>query len=168
MEKPLLVLKPNLLNALLPVFAKSLLRSSFITLILFSLFYFLSTIDIVEYPNESINYFLMSVLAIFSIGPFLIKIVILKNMKYYFYREYVMSEFELFRLDRHAVPYNQITHVGLDISVWDRLSHAGDIKIFAGQETEASLVLHYVSEPKKVENAIFRILHANKAVLRRR
>lgn len=163
MEKPLLVLRPKIIDAVLPTFLKNLIRALAIGGIVYAIAYVFTTLKVIQYPQQQINYFVISAIGVLCIVPVVVRLIILKNVRYYFHKALVMSEFELFKVDRHSVPYSQITHLGLKVTMWDRICNSGDITLFTGHEQKPSLTLYFVHSPKKVEEFIYKLMHASKA-----
>ncbi|MFH1664331.1 MAG: hypothetical protein ABH986_06040, partial [archaeon] len=126
MEKHLLVLKPSLFNALIPTFIKNLVYSFIVVLILFGVSVLLETVNIINtYSNKL--FWLIIILIVFSIGPLIIKMIVLFNTNYYLFKTHVLSEFRFLAVKKQSVPYNQIVNISVDISIWDRVCNAGNI-----------------------------------------
>ena len=166
MERPLLVLKPNLLNSIVPTFSKNLFYSSMIMLILYGLLTLLEKLNIFELGVNKIFWGIILIL-LFSTLLFLIKVVILHYTTYSFFRIHVTREFKLFSVKKHSVPYTQITNISIDISIWDRMCKAGDITLNTAEDIAPNLILHYVKDPEKIENGIYKIISNNKQINQR-
>lgn len=158
MEKPLLALRPNMLNAVLPLFAKNLAISAFAGFILYAALFTLKSLNTLKYEDRTIITAVLALSAAFLVIPLAIRLVVLFNTKYYFFRTYLTSEFEFFSLQRNSVPYNKIARMEVKISVWDRLCSSGSIILTTTHEQAAPLILHYVKSPRKIENAIYHLL----------
>ena len=163
MEKPLLALRPNMLNAVLPLFAKNLAVSAIAGFVLYGVLFTLKSFSALKYEDRTIITAVLALSALFLIVPLAVKLVVLFNTKYSFFRTYLTSEFEFLSLQRSSVPYNKIARMGVKISVWDRLCSSGSIILTTTHEQAAPLILRYVKNPRKIENAIYHLLTAEKA-----
>ena len=168
MEKPLLALRPNMLNAVLPLFAKNLAVSSVIGFVFYGVLFTLKSFGTLKYGDRTIITAVWALSAAFLIIPLAIRLVVLFNTKYCFFRTYLTSEFEFLSLQRNSVPYNKIARMEVRISVWDRLCSSGSIILTTTHEQAAPLILHYVKSPRKIEDAIYHLLKAEKAHSQRR
>lgn len=153
--------KPNYVNALGPLMAKFTFYSFIITFVSHLIVEVLKNFEIIK---PTFNTYIFDAIIFFSIIIFkiLTEAVILFNTRYLFYRTHIKKEFEFITLKSNSVPYNQINSVHLDISLWDQISKSGDIKITSADDTQQDLILHYVKEPKKVEEKIYKIMEAYK------
>jgi uncharacterized membrane protein YdbT with pleckstrin-like domain len=158
MEKPLLVLKPNIINALLPTFIRNLFYSFIAALVLFGVFLLLRLFNFIDYSTRLVIFFLIIFLLVVSIIPLLAKIVTLSITKYYFFRAHVVLESKLIKIKRESVPYHQIVNITIDISLWDRLCKAGDIILHTAKEESPDIILYYIKEPEKIESALHRLI----------
>ena len=157
MEKPLLILKPSLVNAILPTFLRNLFYAFILVLILFGIAIVLETFNIVDYPNKVL--WLLGLLLVISIGSVLVKIINLFNTSYYFFKTHVSREFEFFTVKKQSAPYSQIVNISVDISIWDRVCNAGDITLHTAEDVAPDLILHFIKEPEKIERGIYNLIH---------
>jgi len=162
MEKPTLVLKPSIINALFPIFVRNLLYSLVLVVILYGVYYILRFFKLVPFSNAAVIGFFISLLLVIAILPLCYELIKLVNTTYYFYHTHVSAEFALLAIKKHSVNYSQITNISTDISIWDRLSNAGDITIHTGQEQTPSLILTYISSPRRIEKIIYHLIHKNR------
>lgn len=162
MEKELLILKPNIVNALLPLFIRNLFYSFVIVLLLYGVSFILRFFNIISYSVAVIVSWLFVLLIVLAAVPLLYQIIVLANTRYYFFKTHVISEIEMIYIERHSVNYSQITNIATKISLWDRLSNAGDITLHTGQEQTPSLILSYIKDPHRIEKAIYHLIHKNK------
>lgn len=163
MEKPLLTLRPNMLNAVLPLFVKNLAISAVAGIVMYGVLFSLKSFKAFNYGDRNLMIAVFAASAAFLAVPLAIRLIVLLNTKYYFFRTYLTSEFELLSLRRNSVPYNKIARMEVKISVWDRLCSSGSIILTTTHEQEAPLILHYVRSPRRIENAIYHLLKAGKA-----
>jgi len=163
MEKPLLTLKPSIINALTPIFLKYLFLSFILTLILYGIIILIKALNILELSNKKIFLRLAVFLFIFSIAPMLFRIIILISTKYYFFETNLLSEFKFIIIRRHSVPYHQIVNIETKISLWDRFCKAGDIVLHTAEDnTIPDLVLSYMKDPEKIEKSIYHMIHSHR------
>ncbi len=159
MEKPLLTLKPNATNAAVPEVLKSFLYSLGIVVLLFGISSLLKRFDIIVLSTSKVIMLLIPILLVVAAIPLAIKLVILYNTNYHFFRGHLVSEFKFFRMKRHSLPYKQIVNIVIDISFWDRLCKAGDIVISTAEDKRPELTLRYIKDPMKVESAIYAMIN---------
>lgn len=157
MQKPLLVLKPSIVNALFPIFIKYLFRSFIFTAVVYGILFVLS--ERLNLTMSQILPWLAAFMLALAILPLLARTVVLRNTRYYFYPTYVVSEFKLIRLVRHSAPYNQIANIKTHASLWDRMSGAGDIILHTSENRTPDLVLSYIKNPEKIESSLYSLLH---------
>lgn len=162
MEKPLLILKPSIPNALIPIFLRYLFLSLIPALILYGLIISLKIFNFVDFPNKKIIYWLVILLFIILIMLLFIRVIILTSTKYYFFKTNVLSEFRLIIIRRHSVPYNQIVNIKTNISLWDRFCKAGDIILHTAEDTDPDLTLSYIKDPEKIEKSIYHAIYSYK------
>lgn len=156
-EKPLLVLKPSITNALIPELARNLFYAIIVAIVLFVISLILKSLNIIEISKDTI-YYLIIVLIIIAIIPLIGKIIFLYNTKYYFFRNHVQKEFELILVKKYSLPYHQITNVTTDISLWDRLCRAGDIIVHTAEDTKKDLKLQYIKNPTEIEKGLYKMV----------
>ena len=164
MEEPLLKLKPSLLNALLPLFVKNLLYPSIFVIVAYGIIFLLTTLKIISYSTSSIILYLIIILIVLTISPLIFKLIVLSNTTYHFYKDHISYEFKFFKVTRHSIPYSQITNIESKISLWDRLSSAGDIHLHTSDERSENLIIQYIKNPRKIEESIHVLINksANK------
>ena len=161
-EKPLLVLRPNFINALVPIFLRNLFYFLIVSSILYGLYFALRSVMVLDFSIRQIilGLLILSVLIVFL--PLIIKIIILFNSRYYFYKTYFMKEFEFFIIRTQSVPYTQIVNITTDISIWDRITKSGDIILHTAEDKAPDVVLSYILYPDKVEKSIYRMISRQK------
>lgn len=151
MEKPLAVLKPDLVNALIPIFVRNFSASAVIVITLYAVLkYFL------EYSLQTI--WLVILLLLMSTLPLTVNIFVLKFTTYYFFSDRIVSQYKLLKVDKHSAPYHKIVNIKVDISIWDRICKAGDIVIHTAENRAADLTLKYIKNPEHVEKGIYNLI----------
>lgn len=153
-EKPILVIKPSLINALFLNFLKNFFESSIVGALIFFLFYVLNYFKIYTTSISILSAIIFVAIIFFSITPLTWRIIILHNTTYYFYEDRIKSEFKFFKIDEKTIPYTKINELTSDISFWDRLCKAGDITVHTEGDDNPNLFLAYINDPKKIENFI--------------
>lgn len=157
-KKPNLVIKPSLINALVPMFLKSFFAYFFIFLGLYFLIDLISIFfNSLVYNISFVN--LLILVLIFSLISISVKLIILKFTTYYFYDISGVKEFNLIIIRRRSVVYSRITNVSLKMSVWDRITRAGKIILHTGDDEVPDLILNYVKKPRQVEDLIYSLIH---------
>jgi len=168
MNKPLLVLKSSLLNALLPMLIKILSFSLIPVIILFGVAMLLKAFNVINYSTKYIIVILIILLFAISLIPMIIRSIILKNTSYYFFTNHVLSEFKFIKIHRVSVPYNQIANMTTSMSLWDRMCKTGNIIIHTSDESAPNLVLYYMRKPAKIEDKIYDTMNRIKNTLARK
>ena len=158
MEKPLLTLKPNIPNAVIPTLIKDLVYSFIFTAIIFVLIMAAKTFNFVTYPTKTIIFWLIIVLLFFTAAPLAFRLIKLHNTYYYFFRTHVMSEFKFIKVKRDSIPYPQIVSITTNISLWDRFCQAGDVILRTAEDKAPDLVLYYIKKPKKIEADLYKMI----------
>jgi len=156
-RKPLLVVRPSVINALFPLFLKNLLGFGIIGFGVFLLAPFVKLL-IPDFPSLSFNliFFLILLLTFLSIS---IKLFLLLVTRYYFFETNAIKEFKFIVIRRRSVVYTRITNVSVKISLWDRITGAGNITLHTGDDNEPDLVLSYIKKPIKIEELIYSLIH---------
>ncbi len=161
-EKPLLVLRPHVFNAILPMLMKNLIYSVIINMGLFGILYIA---EYVGYKTGILQYgvlvfYLMIAIStiIMALIPLACRIIILLNTTYIFYKGHLIKEFELIVIRTSSVPYNQIVDISINISLWDRICRAGDMTIHTAEDRAPDLKLMYIKNPEKIQHLIYGIV----------
>ena len=159
MEKPELTIKPNILNALLLVFLKYLLKLGLIAFILFLLLLLIRTIGFFQISVSILILWFVSLVLLFTLLLLSYRMFILSFTTYYFYRTHLTSEFKFLVKKKFSVSYTQITNVTTDVSVWDRICNAGDIIVHTAENQSSDLTLYYIKDPDKIEHLLYKHAH---------
>lgn len=150
-----LTLKPSILNALLPTFARNCCYAGIVGAFLWILTFVPTGLGLLEYnPVQGIIAFIFFVI-VFSLLPMSLRLLTLWCTTYTFEKTHVTKEFRFIVVSKQTVPYHQINRVSVDISFWDRLCSAGDIALHTADEDKPDLVLHYIPEPQKIEKLLY-------------
>lgn len=156
--KPFLVVRPSIFNALIPVFFKNLIG---IGLISFAFYFLISLVnlllvDLIFFPTIGVVLVFIFVLTFLSIS---IKLFILKMTKYSFYGTNAVKSFKFIIIKKRSVVYNRITNITLNVSLWDRLTGAGTIRVHTGDDEVPDIVMRYIKNPERIENLIYNLIH---------
>lgn len=162
MEEELFTLKPSVINALVPVFFKNLIYALLFLAVAFGLFWLLITFGTVDYKIEELVTWAVLFMIVFPTVPTLLRLLILYNSKYIFFKTYVVSEFEFIKVKRYSVPFHQTVKVTSNVSIWDRICGAGDITMHTAEDTLPDLTLYYIKNPEKIETKIYELIQENK------
>lgn len=157
-EKELFLLKPSILNAVVPIFAKNLFYAILIGGVAFGLYWLIETFGTIDYSMNKAIFWLITFLIVFPTIPSLFKLLILYNTKYIFYKTYIVSEFELLRVKRHSTPYNQIVNISNNVSIWDRFCKAGDVILHTAEDRLPDLTLFYIKNPESIEAKLYQMV----------
>ncbi len=159
-EKAKLTLKPHLTNALLPLFLKNLVYSAGITITLLLIAFVLELFNIIQINNKIP--WSIAIIIILSTISVIYKWTTLMSINYHFYKTHIIKEFKLLYIKREYVPYSQIANITIDISLWDRICSAGDIKIHTSDDS-VDITLKYIENPEKVEKKIYALVNKAKS-----
>lgn len=157
--KPIVILKPDIVNGMFPLFMTNFFKS-------------LIPVVILYFGYLIVNYFfgfetriyrlLIFALLLFSMLPITYKIILLYFTRYSFFRDHMTRETHFISITRDSVPYFQITNIEMVISLWDRFCNAGDIIIYTPEQHSNRLVLQYVKDPQKIEGFLYDLIMKNK------
>ena len=161
-EKPLLVLRPHVFNALLPMFIRNLIYSVLINFGLFGIIYVTESggyvIGLLQY-GMLIFYLLFAVSTVLmALVPLIWRIIVLFNTEYIFYKEHLVKEFEFIVIRISSVLYDHIVDISINISLWDRICRAGDMTLHTAENRAPDMQLQYISKPEKIEHLIYDII----------
>lgn len=162
MENPILILKPSVINALVPVFLKKLFYFILILGFLLGGAWLLRYFDVIDPSTEDALIGLGILSLLFFLLPILFQFVFLYNTQYVFYETHVVSEFELMIVKRHTTPYHQIVNITSDVSIWDRLCNAGDLTMHTAEDRLPDLTLKFIKNPNEVEKKIYTLMQKQK------
>ncbi len=150
-----LLLKPSIINALLPTFARNCFYAAIIGAFLWVLSFIPTGLGILRYnPVQGTIAFVIFII-LFSLAPLSLRVLVLSCTTYSFEKTHVTKEFRFIIVKKQTVPYHQINRISVDISFWDRLCNAGDIALHTADEDKPDLVLHYIPEPQKIETLLY-------------
>ncbi len=156
MQKPIYVLQPDHINSLIPEFVKSFIKSIILTLIIFSIVTVANVLEIADWRISRGQYFLIVLLL--TIIPNIFVFFSLWITQYIFYKDHVVVEQRFIFVRRKSAPYNKITNISTEVSIWDRLCEAGDLTLHTAEDTSPDIKLRYVENPEEVEEMIYRLM----------
>lgn len=166
-RKPIFTLRPNLVNALTPYFLKNLFISAVISALVYLFFSVLTYVSKEQVYEGALFSTIVIVFLVFLLIPFLISLILLKCTKYEFYTTNVVKQFKLIAIKKHAILYNQILEVKIEVSIWGRMTKAGNIQLVSADDSSENLTLQYVEDPETVEKKIYSLIHkVNKSTKR--
>ncbi len=160
MQKPKLILKPSLINALTPMLVRNLVYALVVAIILFGVALSLISLSVLSWEIKQTIYWLIGFTVVVAILPLIYKLLVLANTKYLFYETHVVSEYKLFGEKRSSVPFHHVSNINVKITPWDRLCRAGDIILHAVEGK--SLTLRFIRKPKDIEHNLYKILSGAK------
>jgi hypothetical protein len=98
----------------------------------------------------------------------LVKVILLRRTKYVFYDNLAVKEFRFFIVRKTSVIYNRVTNISLKISLWDRMTSAGQITIHTGDDELPDIIISFVKNPERIEGLIYSLIHKKNIHLRER
>lgn len=157
-ESHSLKLKPSIINALLPAVIESITFSIVITATMYIVIFILSLIGLISFsfPIKFLTLFLPFL--VFVLIPFSIHVFYLWYTTYYFYTDRVVKEFRFIALNKQSVFYDHIINITVEISIWDRLTSAGDIILHTADDKEPEVVLKFIPKTEEVEKLIYKLV----------
>lgn len=165
-ENPLFILRPNLINAFFPTLLKYFFKIIiYAGLPLIILGIILNILKIISFNNYLMAFIIIFTSIIIATISLAIKIfILLPKLEYRFYNNHFEVESKLLNIEKKSVPYNKIVNINANISLWDRISHAGDLIIHTADEKETGDIhLLFLKNPLDVEKKIHDlILKTNK------
>ena len=155
-KKPILSVGPSLFNALFPLFFKNFLY--FGVIVFFVYFFGVIFLSFFEFywPSLGLIFLIIFLLTFLSIS---FRLFILGFTKYVFYESHAVKTFKFVIVRRRSVVYNRITNISLRVSLWDRITKAGTIRIHTGDDEMPDIVMRYIKNPSKVEGLIYSMIH---------
>ena len=158
-EKAKLTLKPHLTNALIPLFLKNLTYTITITFILLFVTIILEKLNIFTLNNK----FLWTIILIILLTTISIifKAMTLNSTNYHLYKTHLIKEYKLINIKKEYVPYSQIANITVEISLWDRICNAGDIRIHTSDDS-VDIILNFIENPQEIEKKIYTLVNKAK------
>jgi hypothetical protein len=150
--------KPSAINSLIPELIKNMLYAFIYIAPIFLGDFFIKRFNL--YPEINQSYFYLAFIII-SLIPTLLKAFTLGFTTYYFLEDHVYSEFKFIAINRHSLPYNKITNITTNISIWDRMTNAGDVILHTAEDKHSDLTLKYINNPDELEKFIYQMLKIN-------
>ena len=156
MEKPLYAMKPSIINAVVPNAARNILISAIIALPGASL-WFLVRKSLPWTFGQAFALVFIAFAVVLNLKE-LWNAVCIWNTTYYFYRNHLVHEFELFKEERISILYEKINNVKSNLSLWDRMCNAGDLEIFLKDSHPPVFTLLYVKYPAEIESKLHQLI----------
>jgi uncharacterized membrane protein YdbT with pleckstrin-like domain len=157
------IIKPSYINALIPLLAKNLFYVLLYILPIYGILVLLSFLDAI---NWSLNFIsIMYILISFCISILIESWTIIKLVRstYIFEKSHIIIQEKIFSIKTHTVPYSHIVNTTTEISLWDRLSNAGDLILHTAKNSEEGDVkLLFIKNPLEVEKEIHDIILSHK------
>ncbi len=160
-EEPALILRPNLINAFFPTFLKSFFKitvyAGIPAIILGTILIFL---EILNYKLGLLIGLTLLTSLILAAVTILLKIcVFMPKVEYRFYKNHMEVESKLFKIEKKSLPYDKITNIDTKISLWDRITNAGDLIIHTADEKETGDIhLLFLKNPLEMEKHIHSLI----------
>ena len=60
------------------------------------------------------------------------------------------------------MPYNQITNITLNVTLWDRICKSGDLTLHTAEDNAPDLKLKFLKSPKHIEKTIYNLIKMNR------
>ncbi len=154
--KPILVLRPNITNAIIPKIVSSLIGSALVTFLFFGtiIYYIYSALG--ESGNLAKSTFLSFIIILFVLWiiftaiPVFLFYMNLINREYRFYEDRVEYFEGWLKIIRHMVPYIKITDITMHKTVWNRLFNTATIGLLTPGSHITSVYINYVNKPEKI------------------
>lgn len=159
MEKPLLVLKPNIASAIAPIFAKSFLTMLPAGIVLLVIAYLLKSFSIIEASAKATILTVSLGFLALVFFPMKYRLIMLRFTNYHFYKTHVISTFKFIKIKRNSLPYTQITNIRIYVSFWDRICGSGKIALNTAERGAPGLMLYYIKDPYKIEKMLHSLIH---------
>src|SRR3989338_3822692 len=162
MDKPLLTVRPSIVNALLPTVIKNLGLGILIALVAFAILSMLGAVCIFEISATTEISILAGIVVILGIVPVALKIVKLMHTRYYFFETHLITEYKLVKITKISAPYERIKDITMKMGLWDRMCNAGQIIISTTDDSNPNIYLFHVKDPEKIERGIYRLIKSKK------
>lgn len=154
--------KPRIMVAILPNFARNVFYSLPIVLALFGLYFLLKKPFGMSYPLGVVILMMMLLLLVIATLPLIATIFTMNFTRYYFFRTHMVKEINIITVRKQSVPYHQIVNITTHISPWGRVWDTGDVVIHTVEETIPDIILAYVKDPNRIESSIYHMVHQSK------
>jgi uncharacterized membrane protein YdbT with pleckstrin-like domain len=153
------VIKPSIVNALFPVFLRNFFYVLLIGLPIFGLAILLNYLDIFSSAIWVLSLYYFGGAFILSILTETWNIILLWATTYTFDHSHIKIERKIFSIKTKTVPYKHIVNTNTVISLWDRISNAGDVILHTAESTEAGdIKLLFIKNPLEVEKEIHSLI----------
>ena len=159
MPKLVFSVKPDLVNALVPVLARWLFRFSIAGLITYALFSAIANAGLLVIDQTRLIIAVVLIVIVFTFFSIKYRLIHLHATTYLFYETHVVVQLKLLSTRRHSMPYKQISKITNNSTLWDRISKASDMTLRSSRPDEVhDLQLRSVKNSEEVEARIYRLL----------
>lgn len=159
-----LVIKANLMNALLLDFLKHIWWNSAFAIFLGMVYYLVSLFLDLPFNMYTIFYLvaITLLLSVFMISKDLIRVT---RTKYLFYARHMEYNYSFIKTETHSINYSQISDIEIKKNVWDRICGVGDLIIHTSNEDLSDdsesdyLRVKDIKNPENIKNQIMSRIH---------
>ncbi len=159
-QQTLLKIKPNLINALLPLFMKNIIIGIIIATTLFLAHTITDLIWTINVPFNLTTFVIITVIS--SVLPLTFNIIKLLFTKYMIYHNRATKEFKFIIIKRQTAMFKRVTNIHLEANLWDRLCNSGHITLNTADDDEEDLRLDFINNPEEIEQQIYLFIENNK------
>ena len=163
-KRPIAVVKPDMVNAIVPEFARNLIYFALFAAILSLAAYFLSVFTKLQFRISSAVWMLSSAAIILSMLVSSAMLMRLHFTRYIFYDTYVEHCYKLFSIKTKTTWYRSIVNVETVISFWDRFCRAGDVILHTAEDTAPDLKLEFIKNPQVVVEHIKKLVEKSQNI----
>jgi len=162
-KKNCLIIKSNLINALLPDFLKHLWYNLAFTLFLGLLYFFIGLFYNWTFDIYTIFY-LVGITLFLSFLAISIDLVRISNTKYRFYARHLEYHYSFIKENTHSINYSQISDIEVRKTLWDKLCGVGNLIIHTSNEdfkdpNKDYLVIKDIRAPDYLKQQIMGRIH---------
>jgi uncharacterized membrane protein YdbT with pleckstrin-like domain len=160
MEHTRLVLRPSLVNAILPRYFQWLKRYTVASFVAYAVFFALDALGLFLINHRTLLWALVIVSVWMSFVSVKHLIIALHRTTYTFLDTHVTARSGILMTHRQSMPYNQIQKITNDASLWDRMTNASDITLHGIRGHD--LLLRSIKNSEDVEERIYSVLRGKK------
>ncbi len=163
-SKDVIILKPHVINTLLPKFLKHVFWNSGFFVFLYMIYWLVDNFFNVGYNNYEVILFFVFLTIIISFFIILKDVIDVKATEFRFYAHYLEHRYKFFREDNHSINYSSITDIQVKKDIWDVICGVGDVIVHTANDdydngSRKSLVLKNVKNPDKIKSEISKRIH---------
>lgn len=157
-----LTIRPQIINALLPLFMANMLKSVIPSTIISAIYAGMALVGIKGLYLSTTIFIFFGVLLLLTVLPMLYSIFVLAFTRYSLFDTHVESEFRFIAIQKKSAVYGKITNITTHMSVWDRICGAGDVYIHTANDDQPDVVLKYVKNPENIEKLLYSLIHSKR------